>query len=108
MGMMALGIVAIGIGRRVHAADETCNVARVLEAADRDAVAIPVLHRHEARLEVEAKRVLAGKPFHERGLAGAARAQDAHGGLGDGGGEPHRGGDEAEAHARLPSICTNS
>ena len=54
MLVMLRAVPGVRIGRRIGAADQHGDVAEVDEAADRDAVARPVLDRLHAGLEIEA------------------------------------------------------
>ena len=65
-----------------------------------EAVAAPVLHRLQPRLEVEAERRRVGQRLQEGGLADAARAEDHRGRLQVRLGQPLVGGDDPERHQR--------
>ena len=69
MLVMAFREEAVGIGGRINAADEACNVERIGEGAHRDAVARPVLHRLHAGFEIEAESVLWRQGLEQRGLS---------------------------------------
>ena len=78
--------------RGVRPADQHGEVAEIGEAAHRDRVPAPVLHRLQPGLEIEADGLLGRQGFQERRLADAGRAEDGEGGLVLGGREPFVGG----------------
>jgi len=71
MRMMRLREMLLGLGGRVRAADQAGDVDRVGKAADRDAVARPVLDGLEARLQIDAERLGGRQGLQQRGLARA-------------------------------------
>ena len=100
VAVVRLGEEGVLLRRRVDAADQAGDVEGVLEGAEREAVAAPVLHRLQPGLEVEAERGRGRQRLQQRGLADAARPEDHRGGLQVRLGQPLVGGDDPERHQR--------
>ena len=60
----------------IHAADEACNVSRILEGANRDRVARPALERLHAGFKVDDDRFGRRQCARERCLADTRRPED--------------------------------
>ena len=99
--VVAFGEEGARVGRRIDAADQAGDVDGIEPAADRDAVARPVLDGFHAGLEVDAQRRAREQGPEQRRLADARRTEDRHGGLAVRRGQTLVGGDDVQSH-RVP------
>ena len=81
MLVMLRAVPGVRVRRRIGPTDQDGEIAKVHEAADRDAGAGPVLHRLHAGLEVEAHRLVRRQGLEQRCLADAGRSEDRERGL---------------------------
>src|SRR6478609_9274526 len=98
MRVMAGREKPVRICRRVHAADETRNISRIVECADRDRVARPPLERLHAGFKVDDDRLGRRQCARERCLADTRWPEDRDSGFGVRDGEALVGCDNPECH----------